>query len=586
MYRGQYIEIPVFSGGYAGNLPATRIQPNQAKDLDNIVIRPGGLGFRTRLGNDIFGIATKVVQDITYTAVTSGSAGTEVSVAYVAGGTAGAEVVTVTGSAISIQIEDGVSTATQVKAKFDASTAAVALASAAITGTAGTAQVAATAVKLAILALNSSAAIQGIGYLRQADQDQWLVTIAGAKIYKSDSLDEVWDDITDTYAGITAGAANKWSFTSFNDKIIGFGGPPNDPNAAIVWTGTGNVAALTGAPAAYGGFSANNRVFAFRTKADPSSIFWTVIGDPEDWSGAGSGNATIGSLSDNQTVTAAIMISTNYVLVFKENSVHQMVISSAPFPVYSLFSNIGTPGKNSVVNVDGTVYFITSLGEMRSTDGESIKSYPEVADDLWDSVSSVNLKNVVGWREKTEDKDWLVWAVTTTGTTNNLAIIWDLRNQCWLKCSTGYTVNVIGSDESGKTYLGSYGGYVFTSEKAGRYYDAITDAAITAYWRSGWISPENIDKTVRVRKFGATVASRASGNLTVHYGFDGIPDARTFNLSQISTTQDYKHVSSILSGRGNTFQFKLGHSSKTIDAEVHSILLSGKSSGQKGQDED
>jgi len=93
--------------------------------------------------------ALKVVQDITYTAVNYGTSGNSITITYTAGATAGAEVVTVSGNDISIQIETGVSTATQVKAAFDLSAAAVALASAAITGTAGTAQVAATVVSLA-----------------------------------------------------------------------------------------------------------------------------------------------------------------------------------------------------------------------------------------------------------------------------------------------------------------------------------------------------------------------------------------------------------------------------------------------------
>lgn len=92
--------------------------------------------------------ASKIVQDITYTAASYGTVGNSVTVAYTDGATAGSEVVTVTGTAISIQIESGVSTATQVKAAFDLSAAAVALAAASITGTAGDAQVAATAVAL------------------------------------------------------------------------------------------------------------------------------------------------------------------------------------------------------------------------------------------------------------------------------------------------------------------------------------------------------------------------------------------------------------------------------------------------------
>lgn len=88
--------------------------------------------------------ASLVVQDITYTAVLRGTAGNSISITYTSGGTAGSEVVTVSGNDISIQIEDGVSTATQVKAAFDAESDATDLASAAITGTAGNAQDAAT----------------------------------------------------------------------------------------------------------------------------------------------------------------------------------------------------------------------------------------------------------------------------------------------------------------------------------------------------------------------------------------------------------------------------------------------------------
>ena len=84
-----------------------------------------------------------VVQDITYTAVTAGAAGNSITMTYTAGGTAGSEVVSVAGTDIDIVIEDGVSTATEVKAAFDAKAEAIALATSAISGTAGTAQVAA-----------------------------------------------------------------------------------------------------------------------------------------------------------------------------------------------------------------------------------------------------------------------------------------------------------------------------------------------------------------------------------------------------------------------------------------------------------
>jgi hypothetical protein len=96
--------------------------------------------------------ASLIVQDLTYTADLRGTAGNSITIAYTAGGTAGAEVVTVVGSAISVSIDvtpiTG-SSATQVAAAIDASVAASALISVAVTGTGATVQAAAAATPLA-----------------------------------------------------------------------------------------------------------------------------------------------------------------------------------------------------------------------------------------------------------------------------------------------------------------------------------------------------------------------------------------------------------------------------------------------------
>lgn len=63
---------------------------------------------------DVGQAASRTINGITYAAQEMGSDGNSITIALVAGGTAGAEVVTVTGTAISIQIESGVSTRTQV----------------------------------------------------------------------------------------------------------------------------------------------------------------------------------------------------------------------------------------------------------------------------------------------------------------------------------------------------------------------------------------------------------------------------------------------------------------------------------------
>ena len=74
------------------------------------------------------------VADITFTQLAAGPY--PVTVAYVGGGTAGSEVVTVSAqNAITVKIQAGTSTATQVLAALNAAAAATALVSVAITGT-------------------------------------------------------------------------------------------------------------------------------------------------------------------------------------------------------------------------------------------------------------------------------------------------------------------------------------------------------------------------------------------------------------------------------------------------------------------
>lgn len=88
--------------------------------------------------------AAVTIQDLTYTADTAGAAGNGITIQYTTGGTAGSEGVSVIGTAITVQIQSGVSTATQVKAAVDGFPAAAALVDTSISGVGGTAQTAPT----------------------------------------------------------------------------------------------------------------------------------------------------------------------------------------------------------------------------------------------------------------------------------------------------------------------------------------------------------------------------------------------------------------------------------------------------------
>jgi hypothetical protein len=79
--------------------------------------------------------ASLVIEDLTYEAVKGGEPGNLIQVEYLDTGTAGAEVVTVTGTLISVSMEDGASTANQIRTAVLADTDAAALVNVTVTGT-------------------------------------------------------------------------------------------------------------------------------------------------------------------------------------------------------------------------------------------------------------------------------------------------------------------------------------------------------------------------------------------------------------------------------------------------------------------
>jgi len=79
--------------------------------------------------------ASVTIQDLFFEAIEPGEGGNSFTITYTGGGTAGSEVVTNSGADISVQIQSGVSTATQVKAALDAYITFASNATVTITGT-------------------------------------------------------------------------------------------------------------------------------------------------------------------------------------------------------------------------------------------------------------------------------------------------------------------------------------------------------------------------------------------------------------------------------------------------------------------
>lgn len=453
-------------------------------------------------------------------------------------------------------------------------------------------------------AMNSGANVQGLGYFKPSSGNDHLVAICGAKAFESTSLDGTMNDITGAVS-ISAGQNNIWTQVVFNDKSIWFGGPSTSPDAPIIYTGSGNMAALTGSPpSAYGAFQVNNRVFAFRTSSAPDTIYWSILGNQADWTGVGSGSSTVWT-KDGDSLTAAAVMSNSTVLLFKQNSIHKMMVNtlvSSAFPIFPMISGVGCVGKHACVVAYGKCYFITSQGDMLVTDGNEILDEQEIPaldniGDLWSSTNQSRLQYVQGAHVVGADYDHIVWTVSSSSsqTTNNWALVWDLANRCWLRHKTGFKANVLALKQSGTLYTGHYDGKIYLQDAntTGTTDASEGSANIDSYWQSGWQKKSFIENIKQPRKATLSFGSQTQGTIQFSSGFDYSYNSNVTPISQISPggkwgdlwglmlwggAADYSRPVR-LSGRGNLFAYKIRNND--FKMKINTIEFSGKSYGQK-----
>lgn len=420
-------------------------------------------------------------------------------------------------------------------------------------------------------AMDSGAAVTGLGYVKFTSGTEFLNAVAGTKFFKSASLSGTMTDASGAVT-ITTGQDKIWVPVLYNDLQIWFGG---NPNAPFKFNGVGNAAALGGTPpSAVTGFVSNNRTFGIQTAANPSRIFWSVLANPEDWTGTGSGNADV-AMNDGDKLRVGIPLSADRAILFKDTSTHLMILTKAPFPIYQLQKGIGVAGSYAAVNVRGMIYFISPSKRMYATsDGVNFIDFPTNINSLWDTVNSSRIEYIQGiYVPSLEQIHWYV--STGTSTTNNVCLVWDLQRKCWLYHPTGFAVNVPALVQNRRLFGGHYNGKIYEKEKDGTYSDAsVTSGIIDARWRTPFNGYNLMSGTIHPLWVDFAVSSSPGSTMSTCYGFDfnANQTCETFAL-QITAAQwdvamwdvDLWAGSGtviqrmLVSGRGNVFSVKFSN---------------------------
>jgi len=452
--------------------------------------------------------------------------------------------------------------------------------------------------ELTSVAFGSGAAWTGLEYFRLSDGTEFLVGVAGTAIGKIDYVGGVPDGTVDTLTGalvLTGGQDNLWTSFVAADEVYFVGG---NTEPSFSWDGIAGTATAVGGsfPAGDFGFFHNNRIFVGIEST--SELKHSTLTNIEDFSGVGSGTITVDSKNKQGLITAA-PLNTDVVLLFKQNSIHQVITTAAPFSRFPLFRNIGAVGKKAIVVNEGIAYFITPQGRMKATNGATILDFPPDMDDVWDSIPKARLPFIVGYCDQGKNFRHIKWTVSASGgSDNSLSIIWDLDKKSWWKYSTGHDINAVTTDTSDNiVYAGHYDGKIYQKNVNNTFTDASeAGAGISGCWTWGWQTNNSFQISLHPQRLNVSLLGQTSGELRIQYGFDFISNTKTEDVSMQLTggiwdtavwdvaewggqTDIIRNI--FIFGRGNAFQVNFLNKIPGTPFRVNGFTIAGKPTAQK-----
>ncbi len=334
---------------------------------------------------------------------------------------------------------------------------------------------------------------------------------------------------TDLFTGLISGAVP--AYAVLEDVLVMATDHINDVPKS--WNGT-TAQNLAGSPPNFSFMVPHkNRMWAAGVEANSSRVYYSVLLNPEDWTGAGSGSIDIDP-RDGDRITA-LASHRNELWIFKgsqRGSIHR-ITGSAPtgtdaFARKTFVIGVGAVGHNSIFRFANDLGFMWSDGTIRSlavTDSfgdfaETALSRPINQGFLAERLNFARLKHV--WIAVDDIRGIVVAVLPIDASTNNNAVIsMDIRfaPPRWSfipAIAAGCVASVIDPDDNDRRILmfGGNDGYVRKWGRADRSNDgtAIAYKTTTPYFTYG--SPAMM-KTIS----HASVAIRPWNNADITFGW-------------------------------------------------------------------
>lgn len=347
---------------------------------------------------------------------------------------------------------------------------------------------------------------------------RFAIAVADGKLWKMDSLDSTWDNIT---GGLTITAGNPCDFENFLDEVY----ITNNVDPVFQWTGTGNGSAMT-VPAdltdAKYVKQFNNYLFLANVFVDGvrynSRIYWSNLNTTDTWTAT---DFIEVSKDDGQEITG-LMVLGDRLVVYKSRSVYNVFYTGdadVPFILPNggkSNSQVGCAIGYSVQNVDNGQVFLSQDGFYFYDGNNSYK----LSDKINRIFLTMNISNLDLARSLVyKNKSRYMCALPASGQTqNNRVFVWDYFNNAWsvyvgtantanssksFHCSAMATFYVGGYEE--RPYFGDYSGFTYRMDTGTDDYPLNVQTAINSIYSTNW------------RHYGDLVDEKGIPHVTIYF---------------------------------------------------------------------
>lgn len=300
-------------------------------------------------------------------------------------------------------------------------------------------------------------------------------------------------------------------FSSFqlNDVLVLLTAARDTP---LKWTGSGNVATLGGSPpAGKFGLEFENYGFIANTTLNPNYVYWSALVNAESW--------TATDFKRLNGACTGLGKAGNDLFFFTQDSITLGRFTGdavAPFTFDEVDTRVGCASHYSIVNVEGTLFWMGSDGHVYRMRGLTPERITEVMPLTKARINTAALSKCMAVVHKELNQVWFCVAIDGSST-NDFVIAYDyLRQEIFFYdgMAVNYAANFLDSTGAIKTYFGDRTGRIYLTNIGDADNPAEVETAIDFYRYTKQFNFGSPSRVKRIRKLKTTVNNNSTGQTT------------------------------------------------------------------------